>query len=60
MKLAIVALLVGLALGYYSGYGDGTHGRPSVATRALNAFGISKVTAAQRAREKSLQDASKP
>jgi hypothetical protein len=60
MKLAIVALIVGLALGYYYGYDDGNDGRPSIAARTLDRFGASKVKAAQEAREKRVEEASRP
>jgi hypothetical protein len=60
MRRAIVALIVGLALGYHWGYGDGNDGRPTVAARALDRFGTSKVKAAQEAQEKRIQEASRP
>lgn len=60
MRRMIVALIVGLALGYHWGYGDGNGGRPTVASRALEQFGTSKVRAAQQANEKRIQEASSP
>jgi hypothetical protein len=60
MRRAIVALIVGLALGYHWGYGDGDAGRGTVAHRALERFGASKVKAAQDAEEKRIQEASRP
>jgi hypothetical protein len=60
MRRVIVALIAGLALGYSWGYGDGNDGRPTVAARALDRFGTSKVKAAQEAQEKRIQEASRP
>jgi hypothetical protein len=60
MKKAVVALLIGLAMGYRWGYGDGTGKRPSVAARALDRFGVSKLRDAQATRERRVEDASKP
>jgi len=60
MKRVILALIIGVAVGYNWGFGDGTEGRPSVVERTLDKFGTSKVKAAQEAREKRVEDASKP
>lgn len=38
MKL-VLALVVGLACGYYLGYADGTAGKPSIATRIVGSVG---------------------
>ncbi|HKO16961.1 MAG TPA: hypothetical protein VJU87_12030 [Gemmatimonadaceae bacterium] len=60
MKPLLVGLLLGLAVGYWQGFGDGKSGRDNVAVRALNAFGVSKVKAAEEAREKRVEDAATP
>lgn len=60
MKRIVLALLVGLAMGYHWGYGDGTDGRPSIASRALDRFGGSRVRAASEANDKRIEDAGKP
>ena len=60
MKPLIVGLLIGLAAGYWQGYGDGKGGRDNVAVRTLNAFGVGKVKAAERAREKRLEEVGSP
>jgi hypothetical protein len=60
MRRAIAALIVGLALGYHWGYGDGNGGQPSIASRVLDRFGTSKVRAAQEAHEQRIQEASRP
>lgn len=60
MKKMFVALIIGLAMGYYWGYGEGSTGVPSVVARTLDHFGASKVKAAQEAREKGVEEASKP
>jgi hypothetical protein len=58
-KLLIV-LIVGLAMGYRWGYDEGSNGRPSIVVRTLDHFGTSKLKAAQEARDKRVEDASKP
>lgn len=60
MVRVIVALIIGAALGYRVGYGDANEGRPPVTTRALERFGTSKVKAAQAARERRVQEATRP
>ena len=60
MRRAVVALIIGLALGYHWGYGDGSSGQPTVVTRTLDRFGTSKVRAAQEAQERRVEEASKP
>jgi hypothetical protein len=56
----LVALIIGLAMGYYWGYDEGSSGKPSIVARSLDHFGTSKLKAAQEAREKRVEDASKP
>jgi hypothetical protein len=60
MKRVVLALIIGLALGYKWGYGEGTDGKPSVVARTLDRFGTSKVKAAQEAQERRVQEASRP
>ena len=60
MKPLIVGLLLGLAVGYWQGFGDGRHGKDNVAVRALNAFGVSKIRAAEESRERTRDEASRP
>lgn len=60
MKPLIFGLLLGLAVGYWQGFGDGKTGRDNVAVRALNAFGVSKIRAAEESRAKSQDEASRP
>ena len=60
MKRAIVALIVGCALGYRWGYTEGTEGVPSIVSRTLDRFGTSKVKAAQEAQEKRVMEAGRP
>jgi hypothetical protein len=60
MKRLILALIVGLALGYNWGYGEGTARKPSIVARTLDRFGSSKLKDAQEAQERRVQDAGKP
>lgn len=60
MKRVVIALIVGLAAGYSWGYGDGDNGKGTIVERTLERFGTSKIKDAQDARERRVQDASKP
>ena len=60
MKRVILALIIGFAVGYKWGFGDGTDGRPSIVERTLDKFGTSKVKAAQEARQRRVDEASRP
>jgi hypothetical protein len=60
MKPLIVGVLLGLAIGYWQGFGDGRTGRDNVAVRALNAFGVSKIKAAEESRARSRDEAARP
>jgi hypothetical protein len=60
MKPLFFGLVLGLAVGYWQGFGDGRTGRDNVAVRALNAFGASKIKAAEESRAKSRDEASRP
>jgi hypothetical protein len=60
MKRVVLALIIGVAMGYRWGYGEGTDGKPSVISRTLDRFGTSKVRAAQEAQERRVQEASRP
>ena len=60
MKKALVALIIGLAMGYHWGYDEGSDGKPSVALRVLDKFGATKLRNAQDAQNKRVEEASKP
>jgi hypothetical protein len=60
MKPLIVGLLLGLAVGYWQGLGDGRRGRDNIAVRTLNAFGVGKIKAANEARTRTAEDAGRP
>jgi hypothetical protein len=60
MFKVLVALLIGLGIGYYWGYGEGFDKQPSVLARSLDRFGLSRVRQAQNSRERTVQDALKP
>lgn len=60
MKPLIVGLLLGLAVGYYTGFGDARQGKDNIAVRALNAFGAKKIRAAEDERARTRDEASRP
>ena len=60
MKKVVVALILGLAMGYHWGYDEGSDGKASVALRVLDKFGVSKLRTAQEAHDKRVEEASKP
>ena len=59
MKRVIVALIIGLVVGYNWGFGEGTAGKQSVVERTLERFGTAKVKAAQDARNKRVDELTK-
>ena len=60
MRRVIVALIVGLAIGYHWGFGEATDGMPSIVERTLERFGTAKIKAAQDARNRRVDEASRP
>jgi hypothetical protein len=60
MRKALVALIIGLAMGYHWGFDEGSAGKKSVALRVLDKFGASKLKDAQETRDKRVEEASKP
>jgi hypothetical protein len=57
MKTLILGLIVGVALGYFWGYGEATAGKPNVALRVMNKFGASTVKQGTRRREAAVDSA---
>ncbi|HVX38862.1 MAG TPA: hypothetical protein VHB25_04740 [Gemmatimonadaceae bacterium] len=60
MRRLIIALLLGLAMGYNWGYDDGNNGKESVVARTLEKFGTTKIKEAQAAQDARVQEALKP
>jgi hypothetical protein len=60
MRKLIVALILGLAMGYHWGYDEGSDGKPSIALRVLDKFGVSRLRDAQDANNRRVEEASKP
>jgi hypothetical protein len=60
MKPLVIGLLLGLAVGYWQGFGDGRTGKDNIAVRTLNAFGVSKIRAAEESRAERIHEASRP
>ena len=48
MKTLILGLIIGVTAGYFWGFSDGGAGRPSVAQRVLNKFGVETVKRGNR------------
>lgn len=57
MKRFILALLIGLAVGYGLGYQDGAAGEDSIGHRILNKFGADRLKADQAAEDRRIQEA---
>jgi hypothetical protein len=60
MKRFVVALLIGLAVGYEYGFNDATVGKESIVSRALDQFGASKLRKTQAERDRRLDEAGRP
>jgi hypothetical protein len=60
MRKLLVALIVGLAMGYHWGYDEGSDGKPSIALRVLDKFGVSRLREAQENHDRRVEEASKP
>ena len=48
MKALILGLIIGLAIGYFWGFGEAAAGKPNVAQRVLNKFGVETVKRGNR------------
>ncbi|MFN2567266.1 MAG: hypothetical protein ABR499_19900 [Gemmatimonadaceae bacterium] len=48
MRTLILGLIIGLAAGYFWGFGDAAAGKPSVAQRVLAKFGVETVKRGNR------------
>ena len=48
MKALVLGLIIGLALGYFWGFGEAAAGKPNVAQRVLNKFGVETVKRGNR------------
>ena len=48
MKTLILGVIVGLGLGYVWGFGDAAAGRPNIARRTLNKFGVAAIERGNR------------
>ena len=57
MKTLVLGLIIGLAAGYFWGFGDAAAGRPNVAQRVLNKFGVETVKQGNRRIEAAIDSA---
>ena len=48
MKALVLGLIIGLAVGYFWGFGEAAAGKPNVAQRVLNKFGVETVKRGNR------------
>jgi hypothetical protein len=60
MKPLLLGLVLGLAVGYWQGFGDGKSGRANIAVRTLNKFGAAKMQAARDDRTRKTEEAARP
>ena len=60
MKGFVLALLLGLVLGYAWGFGDAKAGKSSIAVRMLDKFGVSQVKDAGEARRREVESTTTP
>jgi hypothetical protein len=60
MKRLIIALIVGLAMGYNWGYDEASAGKPSVVARLVDHFGASRMAAERDAYDQRVQEAARP
>ena len=60
MKRLMLALIIGLAIGYTWGYGDGDGGRGTIVVRTLDRFGTSKIRQARERNDRRVDEAGKP
>jgi hypothetical protein len=51
MKTLVLGLIIGLACGYYWGYGESAAGKAHVGRRVLNQFGVSTIERTHRRKE---------
>jgi hypothetical protein len=57
VKALILGLILGLAAGYYWGYGDAAARKPNIARRVMVKFGASTVERTHRRREAAVETA---
>jgi hypothetical protein len=57
VKTLILGLIIGLALGYFWGFGDAAAGKPNVAQRVVNKFGVQTVKRGNRRIEAAVDSA---
>jgi hypothetical protein len=57
MKRFLLALIIGLLVGYNWGFHDGSNGAPSLGNRIMSKFGADKLRQDQNARDERVRDA---
>jgi hypothetical protein len=57
VKTLILGLVLGLGLGYFWGFGDAAAGRPDIARRTLNTFGVATIKRGNRRVEAAIDSA---
>ena len=60
MKRLVIALIVGVAMGYHWGFDEGSAGKESIVARTLERFGTRTMQEAQEKHGRAIEEASKP
>ena len=59
MKTLVLGLIIGLAAGYFWGFGDARAGRQNIAQRVVNKFGVETVKRSNRRIEAAIDSTGK-
>jgi hypothetical protein len=60
MRRMVIALIVGVAMGYHWGFDEGSAGKETIVARTLERFGTKTIKAAQDAHAQRVDEAMKP
>ena len=59
MRRVVIALIIGVAMGYHWGFDEGSAGKESIVARTLEHFGTKTIKAAQDAHQQRLDEVMK-
>lgn len=60
MRRIVIALIIGVAMGYHWGFDEGSAGKESIVARTLERFGTKTMKEAQEKHAQRIDEASKP